>query len=59
MNLIMTLFEIRSLPRLTIANRKDDRFAYVEDCLIPYGPHKPIKFDENAFILTPSVKKML
>jgi len=51
----MSLFKIKTLPRLQIsAQNKDERFAYVEDSLILLGKHKPLNFDVNEFILTPS-----
>ena len=44
---------------MSISGEKDERFAYIEDCLIPYGPFPPKNFDEKNFILTRSFKKLL
>jgi len=56
----LTLFKIRSLPKLAIAGRsKDERFAYIEDSLVLLGNHKPENFNATNFILTQSFRNLV
>ena len=36
-----------------------DKYAYVEQFIIPKGQHKPEHFDENDFVTTNTFKKLL
>jgi hypothetical protein len=58
-DLIKSLFGIKNLPKLGVVAQRDDRFAYIEDSLVPLGPFKPANFDPSSFILTPSFKHLL
>ena len=57
-NLIVKLFKITKLPALKLAE-ESDKYACVQDSIIPYGGFAPEKFDENNFVLTASFKRLL
>eukprot|EP00347_Sterkiella_histriomuscorum_P024492 403330924 len=59
--IILGLFQIKSLPELSIQaeQKMSDKYAYVEQFIIPKGQHKPEHFDENDFVTTNTFKKLL
>ena len=59
--LIMKLFEIKKLPNLAHSSELhlSDKFAIVEQFIIPKGKFRNDKFDERDFVTTKSFKKLL
>ena len=59
--LIFQLFEIDHLPRLdmTLGGDKIEKYAFVEDNIIPRGGHKPQYDFASDFILTPTFRHLV
>jgi len=60
-NLILELFQIKSLPQLLKSARNIEQVGYVciEDCIVRLGKAKPLNFNPKNFILTPSFRTLL
>ena len=61
--LIFKLFEIDYLPKLDVVSRQygdqAEKYAFVEDSIIPKAGHPPLNFKESEFILTPTFKQLV
>ncbi len=59
--MILGLFSIKSLPELSIVIEENisEKYAYVEQFIIPKGKHKPENFNERDFVITNTFQKLL
>lgn len=59
--LIFSLFEIKQLPSLAHSSelQLSDKYAFVEQFIIPKGKFKNEKFNERDFVTTSSFKRLL
>lgn len=59
--MIFGLFDIKSLPELSVQLEKNlsEKYAYVEQFIIPKGSHKPVNFILQDFVTTKSFQKLL
>lgn len=62
--MIWDLFEITALPALDVLARQQsdpnaEKYAYVEQFVIPKGAHPPVNFDPQDFILTSTFSSLV